>query len=68
MNYFFLEPFDRLKKVTSVKIKYTKNAFIKLRCNLVNRSMAKPLFYILRKLKRIYFYIKEYSTIKYFLR
>ena len=31
--------------MTSVKIKYTKNAFIKLRCNLINRSVAKPLFY-----------------------
>ena len=31
--------------MTSVKIKYTKNAFIKLRCNLVNRSVAKSLFY-----------------------
>ena len=34
-----------VKKVTSVKIKYTKNIIKKLRCILINRRVAKPLFY-----------------------
>ena len=45
---FLFEPFKWLKKVTSVKTKYAKNAFIKLRCNLVKISVAKPLFYYKR--------------------
>ena len=36
--------------MTSVKIKYIKNAFKKLRYNLINRSVTKTLFCCCRKI------------------
>ena len=44
--------------MTSVKIKYIKNAFKKLRYNLINRSVTKTLFCCYRK-----FYIIIYKII-----